>query len=283
MHPFHRDFYNMVRDTILRNSVSFLLGPLKCGKSVCLRQIHDEIGNSEYVDLKKDASGDLYKQLEVFDRIFQAIKSNEDRLFLLDEITYVINVEFQIKEMARIFDDYSNNKTKIVITGSQSVALNAWANRAFGIGAGYIDAGFLTYTEFLRYKGLKEISAQTFNAFLYDSVAFHNITSLKEYLTRCIEETYISNDHTTEYIFDNDIFLIEDKIDLLVNICSQALFPLFNKSIDKKTLQQALIFLKQCGLITISPTTDTYINVTHPMIYSLILKEKREQWLSLDD
>ena len=272
---FHRDFYNMVRDTILRNSVSFLLGPLKCGKSVCLRQIHDEIGNSEYVDLKKDACGDLYKQLEVFDRIFQAIKSNEDRLFLLDEITYVINVEFQIKEMARIFDDYSNNKTKNVITGSQSVALNAWANRAFGIDAGYIDAGFLTYTEFLRYKGLKEISAQTFNAFLYDSVAFHNITSLKEYLTRCIEETYISNDHTTEYIFDNDIFLIEDKIDLLVDLCSQALFPLVNKHIDKKNLEQALIFLNQCGLITNSPKTHTYINVTHPMIYGLILNEEK--------
>ncbi len=273
---FHRDFYNTVKDSVLKNSVSFLLGPLKCGKSVCLRQIHEELGNSEYVDLKTVASGDEDKPLEVFDRIFQAIKRNEDLVFLLDGITHVDYADIQIKELARLFDDYSNDKTKIVISGSQSVALNTWANRAFGKDAGYIYAGFLKYTEFMKYKGVEEDSTQMFNAFLYDSAVFHNISSLKEYLTRCIKETNISNEHSMEYIFNNDVFLIEDKIDFLIGICNQALFPLLNEplsgidqirqvlqtgyaaiqNMDTKTLKQALIFLQRCGLITISPLTE---------------------------
>lgn len=320
IHPFHRDFYNTVKDAIFGNSVSFLMGPWKCGKTVCLRQIYEELGNSEYVDFKTVASNDD-KTLEVFGRIFQAIKSNEDRVFLLDGITHIDYADFQIKELARIFDDYSNDKTKIVIAGSQSVALNAWANHAFGKDAGYIYVDFLTYTEFMKYKGVEEDSTQISNAFLYDSAAFHNITSLKEYLTRCIEETIISNEHAMEYIFNNDVFLIEDKIDFLIGICYQALFPLLNKTLsgidqirqvlqtgyaaiqdmDIKTMKQALIFLKRCGLITISPITEDNenvpniyrdlisdyskinysnelfhgytIDVTHPLFYVLILKE----------
>ena len=181
--PFHRDFYNTVKDAIFGNSVSFLMGPWKCGKTVCLRQVCEEFGNSEYVDFTTFSSDDecasFDEQLKVFDRIFQAVEKNENRIFLLDGITYVTYADCQIKELARIFDDYSNNKTQIVFTGSQSVALNAWANRAFGEDAGYIYAELLTYSEFIRYKGLEEDSAQTFNSFLYDSAAFHNITSLK--------------------------------------------------------------------------------------------------------
>ncbi len=347
IHPFHRDFYNTVKDAIFGNSVSFLMGPWKCGKTVCLRQIYEEFRNSEYVDFKTFTSDDehasFYEQLKVFDRIFQAVEKNEDRIFLLDGITYVTYADCQIKELARIFDDYSNNKTQIVFTGSQSVALNAWANRAFGEDAGYIYAELLTYSEFIRYKGLEEDSAQTFNAFLYGSAAFHKITSLKEYLKSCIKETNISNEYAMEVIFDNDVFLIEDKIEFLVDICYQTLFPLLKEgntqifiddsifqnpivkslresckgvekigqallagnysiqNMDLKTLKQALIFLKKCNLITISPITEdnenvpniyrdlisdyskinynkelfhSYtINLTHPMFYVLILKE----------
>ncbi len=345
--PFYRDFYNTVKDSIRDNSVSFILGPWKCGKTVCLRQLSEEFGNSEYVDFKTFASGDddasFDKQLKVFDRIFQAVEKDEDRIFLLDGIAHVTYADYQINALAMNLDDCNNEKTRIVITGSHSVALNAWANRAFGEDAGYIYADFLTYIEFMRYKGLEEASAQTFNAFLYDSATFHNITSLKEYLKGCIEETNISNEHSMEYIFENDVFLIEDKIDFLVDICCQTLFPLLNegnaqifiddnnyknsivrslgtsvKGIEKigrallvgycsiqntniKTMKQALIFLKMCGLITISPITediervpnlyqDLYsdyskinyskelfhsytVNVTHPMFYVLILKE----------
>ncbi len=305
--PFHRDFYNIVRDSVLSNSVSFILGPWKCGKTVCLRHLCEEFGNSEYVDFKTVASVGEYETLKVFDKIFQAVENNEDRVFLLDGITYDAYAERQIKQLAMVLDDCGNARTKIVFTGSQSVALKAWANRAFGEDAGYIYADFLTYAEFIRYKGFKETSARTFNAFLYDSAAFHNITSLKEYLTRCIEETNISNEHTMECIFDNDVYLIEDKIKLLVNICYQTLFFLlcdenaqlyiddnnfqkfiagssrkFSRRIEKigqalldgyvsiqntdvKTLKQALVFLKKCGLISISPITEDIERV--PNIY----------------
>ncbi len=116
IHPFHRDFYNTVKDTIRDNSVSFLLGPWKCGKTVCLRQLCEEFGNSEYVDFKTFDSGDesasFDKQLKVFDRIFRAVEKDEDRIFLLDEITYVTYADCQIKKMAMILDDCNNKRLK---------------------------------------------------------------------------------------------------------------------------------------------------------------------------
>ena len=344
---FYRDFYFLVADSIKNNSVTFLLGTRKCGKTVCLHQLNKNGEHTKYIDFKTVPNAD--DQIDIFRVILDSINKNEDIIYLLDEITYVENAEAKICEIANAFTEINNTKTKLVFTGSQSVALNAWADRAFAGNASKISVDFLTYSEFLRYKGLVEHTPETYNQFLYEVADFYKFTSLENYLQGCIEETIVSNNKASNYIFDNECDLIQDKVDLLINICYQTMFTLHNnvtsetffrndkskdtiigtfhetckklgndaiakriensfiggynniKSQDLNTLKQAFVFLKKCGLISITPIVrelnsipDVYrslkldksdidckkdlfkkfnITINHPMFYVQILKD----------
>lgn len=346
-YKFRRDFYNLMIDSIEGNSVTFLLGTRKCGKTVCLHQLEESIEHTQYIDFK--VVSDISTQIDIFRNILNSIKTNECKIYLLDEITYVENAESKICEIANALTESNNTKTKIVLTGSQSVALNAWADRAFAGNAGKISVDFLTYSEFLRYKGLTDHTPETYNQFLYEVADFYNFKSLKGYLEGCIEETIVSNAKASNYIFDNECDLIQDKVDLLINICYQTMFTLHNnvtsgtffkdnklrdtiigtfhetckklgndsiaakieasfiggyssiKSQELNTLKQAFVFLKKCGLISITPIAreldsvpDVYrsmksdksdidckkdlfkkfnITIDHPMFYVQILKD----------
>ena len=346
-YEFKRDFYNLVVDSIKSSSVTFLLGTRKCGKTVCLHQIEENMVHSKYIDFKIITGMD--KQIDEFRNILESISHNENTIYLLDEITYVENAEARICEIANALTESDNQNTKIVFTGSQSVALNTWADRAFAGNAGKISVDFLTYSEFLRYKGLKEHTPDTYNQFLYEVADFYKFRSIEDYLRGCMEETIISNAKASNCIFDNDCDLIQDKVDLLINICYQTMFTLHNnvtsdtffksdklkdtiigtfhetckkigndsiaskiensfiggysniKSQDLDTLKQAFVFLKKCGLISITPIAreldsvpDVYrcmklekgdidckkdlfkkfnITINHPMFYVQILKD----------
>jgi len=346
-YDFLRDFYYLMNDSIKENSVTFLLGTRKCGKTVCLHQLERNIEHTKYVDFKTVPITD--KQADIFNNILDSINKNEGVIYLLDEITYVENAEGRICEIANALAETDNTKTKLVFTGSQSVALNAWADRAFAGNANKISVDFLTYSEFLRYKGLTEHTPETYNQFLYEVADFYKFTSLENYLKGCIEETIVSNAKASNCIFDNECNLIQDKVDLLVNICYQTMFTLHNnvtsntffknnklrdtiigtfhetckklgnesiasriensfiggysniKSQDLDTLRQAFVFLKKCGLISITPIAreldsvpDVYrsmklgkndinckthlfekfnITIDHPMFYVQILKD----------
>ena len=310
-YEFRRDFYNLVMESIENNSVTFLIGTRKCGKTVCLGQIHETLSNSSYIDLKKSAS--FEEKMNKFYKILDAIQADEEHVFLLDEITYMPDAEARICEIANELTMANNKNTKIVFTGSQSVALNAWANRAFAGNVGKVKVDFLTYSEFLRYKNITEVSPATYNRFLYEAADFYNFSSLEDYIEGCLEETIISNANAANYIFDNECDLIKDNPKLLINICYQTMFTLHNqvsantffkndklketiigtfhevcrkignktvaekieksfvggynniKSQDLRTLKQAFVFLKQCGLITITPIARDMENV--PNVY----------------
>ena len=224
---FYRDFYYGVKQSLLTNSVTFLLGPRKSGKTVCLKQLDDKLENTEYVDFK---TLDNDKKNLVFNNISETIKNNDDKIYLLDEITYAGNPELEICSIASQLADINNPKIKIVFAGSQSVALESWANRAFAGNAGKIVADFLSYSEFLEYKGINVVSADTYKQFLYEAADFYHFNSLKEYLKACLEETIVSNANATSYIFDNDCYLIKDNVDFLINVCYQTLFTLHNQT-----------------------------------------------------
>lgn len=346
-YEFYRDFYYLMTDLIKDNSVTFLLGTRKCGKTVCLHQLKRNLEHTKYIDFKTIPTTD--KQIDIFRDILDSINKNEETIYLLDEITYVENAEARICEIASVLTETNNAKTKLVFTGSQSVALNAWADRAFAGNAGKLSVDFLTYSEFLRYKGLTEHTPETYNQFLYEVADFYKFNSLENYLKGCIEETVVSNAKASNCIFDNDCNLIRDKVDLLINICYQTMFTLHNnvtsstffkdnklrdtiigsfheickklgneaiaariensfiggysniKSQDLSTLKQAFVFLKKCGLISITPIAreldsvpDVYrsmkldksdidckkdlfekfnITIDHPMFYVQILKD----------
>ena len=202
-YEFRRDFYHLVKESLEQNSVSFLLGTRKCGKTVCLKQLNEELNNSTYIDFKTLSDDE---KLDVFDEVLDSIKNNKDKIYLLDEITYVKTAEVEIYKIANTLADIDNNNTKIVFTGSQSVALEAWANRAFAGNVGKIKVDFLTYSEFLRFKGMNEVSAETYNQFLFESADFYKFVSLEDYLKGCLEETIISNNNTSNYIYNNDCY-----------------------------------------------------------------------------
>lgn len=231
-YTFYRDFYYLVEESIRDNTVTFLLGTRKCGKTVCLKQLTHNLVNTVYVDFKNIS--DLNDKYCVFDKVLDSIKNNDDRIFLLDEITYVPAAESKICEIACELAGRRDLRTKIVFTGSQSVALNAWASRAFAGNASKINVDFLTYSEFLRYKNLNEISVETYSMFLYETKDFYQFNSLEEYLKDCIEETIISNYNTSNYIYYNECELIHSKPEILVNIFYQALFTL-HKHVNVQT------------------------------------------------
>ena len=51
-YDFYRDFYFLVADSIKNNSVTFLLGTRKCGKTVCLHQLNKNGEHTKYIDFK---------------------------------------------------------------------------------------------------------------------------------------------------------------------------------------------------------------------------------------
>lgn len=298
LYPFHRDFYKLVVNSIADNSVTFLLGPKKCGKTVCLCQLHDSIENSEYIDFK--TIPDHYAQLNVLWKILDEIKVNKNVVYLLDEISYVSYADTMIDEIAYAFFESKNKNTKIVFTGSPSVALNAWERESFADNAGIISAEFLTYSEFLRYKELTTPTPSAYIRFLYETADFHKFNSLENYLKDCLEATAVANNKALRYIYDNECDHIKDNVELLISICYQTLIAISNpfktdsfckdekskkplavfreackkigndkvasqlenafvysynniKSQDTRMLKESLMFLIQCGLISIKP------------------------------
>ena len=223
-YEFKRDIFNEVTDAIQKTNTVFLTGPRKCGKTVCLKQIDDESDNTKYVNFK---IVDDKQSRVIFENICESIQKNEDIVYLLDEITYAFSPEREIYRIADALTDVLDSKTKIVFTGSQSAALESWANRAFcGYNVTIIKADFLNYAEWLRYIGAEQANEENYKAFLYHANRFYGSIPLEEYLSGCLEETIISNAKTTNYIVGNEC----DELDtqLLIDVCYAILFTLHN-------------------------------------------------------
>lgn len=222
-YPFKRNFYYDIEDAIDKSNVIFLLGPRKCGKTVALLQMEKNRSNAKYYNFKSLSQNE---SMGIFDSIKRAMLKDEDVIFLLDEITYACQPEKEINEVSIQLSEKPCKNTKIVFTGSQSVALEAWANRAFCGNVSLIRADFLNYSEWMTYKGKKESSEELYNQFLYQIDEFYGFVSLEDYLRGCLEETIISNRKTDNVIMGNDVYLVD--IDSLLDICYAALFTLHN-------------------------------------------------------
>lgn len=53
-YDFKRTFYYEAETAIKDNSISFILGAKKCGKTVCMRQLEAALDNAVYVDMKSE-------------------------------------------------------------------------------------------------------------------------------------------------------------------------------------------------------------------------------------
>ncbi|KSV58255.1 AAA family ATPase [Acetivibrio ethanolgignens] len=220
---FKRDFYYELKNVVAKTNIIFLLGPRKCGKTVALLQLNQSTDKAEYHNFKilsKEES------MEVFDSIKSAMKENLQRVFLLDEITYAHLPEQEINELAIQLSERPCHNTKVVFTGSQSVALEAWANRAFCGNASFVRVDFLRYSEWLSYKGIAESTEDSYNRFLYEVDEFYGFVSIEDYLRGCLEETVISNQKTSNCILGNESFLLDTNT--LLDVCYATLFTLHN-------------------------------------------------------
>lgn len=132
-YDFHRDFYDNVVEAInSRMSATFLLGPRGTGKTVCLNQLLEELPKVEFFDFK--ANKDYDEHLPFIRKMINAIKNNEEKVILLDEIQYAQFPERLIYELEGYLSGYyGNDKTKVVIAGAHSRALQTWAARGFGV------------------------------------------------------------------------------------------------------------------------------------------------------
>lgn len=222
-YPFKRNFYYDIEKSLNKSSVIFLLEPRKCGKTVALLQLKNSRDNVKYYNFKTLTSDE---SMDIFDTIKSAMKDDKEALFLLDEITYAYQPEKEINEISIQISENPCHNTKIVFTGSQSTALEAWANRAFCGNASVIRTDFLNYSEWLSYKGMKQSWESTYRQFLYEIDEFYGFVSLEDYLRGCLEEAVISNQKTDNIIMGNDVYLVD--VDSLLDICYATLFTLHN-------------------------------------------------------
>lgn len=222
-YTYKRDFYYEIETAFRKVSVIFLLGPRKCGKTIALFQLAKSYKNAKYYNFKTISSD---KSLELFDCIRSVMSKDEEMIFLLDEITYAYQPEKEINALATQLAEKPCSNVKIVFTGSQSVALEAWANRAFCGNTVMVRADFLSYREWLNYKKIAESTEDSYLRFLYEVDEFYGFMSFKDYLHGCLEETIISNQNTDNVIIGNDVYLLD--VDTLLDICYATLFTLHN-------------------------------------------------------
>lgn len=128
---FKRSFYYEVEKAIKESSISFILGPRKCGKTVCMHQLEDALDNAVYVDMKSEFDTDE-KRRNAVNGILKNIANNDSIVYLIDEATYMPTPDKDIARIAGAFSEYDNQNTKVVFSGSQSKALEFWGHIACG-------------------------------------------------------------------------------------------------------------------------------------------------------
>lgn len=201
---FKRNIYFDVNKSLTKNNVTFLLGPRKCGKTFCMKQLQENHSNALYIDIKAGFSSESDKR-DFINNVVEDIRKNKEIIYLIDEVTYLPSPDADISKIAETYSDSNNGKTKIVFAGSQSKSLDIWGHRAFAGNASFVKGDFLSYPEWLAFKGTNEISENTYADFVSHTREFYkDFVSTEEYLKGCLDETVISNRKAVEYITGND-------------------------------------------------------------------------------
>ena len=232
-YEFKRSFFYDVETSIKEHSVSFVLGPRKCGKTICLRQIKESHNNSVYVDAKADFKTSD-ESMSFITQVKKDIESGKDVIYLIDEATYLFYPDNEIASIADSFAETDSPKTKVVFTGSQSKALDSWGHSAFGSNVNYIHADFLSYPEWLAYKHINEISEESYASFVIGTKEFYpHFNTVKDYLSGCLNETVHSNNNSCRVIYNNDSSIFFDNEEALLDVLYASLVSSHNIEIKQ--------------------------------------------------
>lgn len=81
---FKRDFFYEAENAIENSSITFITGPKKCGKTVCLRQLADADENALYINMKYDFDTDE-KRNDVVSGVVNSIANGQKMIYLIDD------------------------------------------------------------------------------------------------------------------------------------------------------------------------------------------------------
>ncbi|MDE6015719.1 MAG: AAA family ATPase [Acetatifactor sp.] len=297
-YDFKRSFYFEAEKSAKNKRITFILGARKCGKTVCMKQLAASLPNAVYVDMKADFDTDEQRR-KFTNRILDDIRNDKEATYLIDEATYMALPDKEICKIAGAFSDVINKNTKIVFTGSPSNALEFWGHIACGGNAAFIRTGFLSYPEWLAYRGTTEVSEKTYLDFLLNVRDFYDcFKNTKEYLQGCLDETVISNRKAVEYIVGNSVDELDAEMLLdvlyasLVNLHNHTKYETFAnanqfaemlatgghykhfKAMSAFDCKTAMQFLSNCGLTTLTYVSDEL--AADPYIASTFLQETNE-------
>lgn len=298
-YKFKRKMYYSVLNSIHANHVTFLLGPRKCGKTVCLHQIEYENSNVLYIDVKR-----VIDRKTLVKDICEKIYANIDEVIIVDECTYLDHPAEDIQTICTCYDEVES-RTRIVFSGSQSVSLEVWANRTYSGNTGIVYSDFISFTEWLQYKSLS-VCEESYLDFIENVDTFYGFKSCEAYLKGCLNETVISNSKAIDIIPNNDCDLLTADILMLVlyailfskhnhisyiqfanrNLLSADLnrvsannvlsdttelfsrlkikYELFS-TLTADVIKQAIVFLFKCNLITVSKVVSSVNEYRDPM------------------
>lgn len=222
---FYRDFYYELEKFLQSDlNVFILTGPRKVGKSFALRQLVNKYScNTTLIDFKQ-LNNDEHENAK--NDIIKIIMQSATHNILLDEITYLEGADSFLASLDSLIDD-TGSKCKLIITGSQQIAIRQWALRAFSNKARFLNARFLDYHEWLRYVKSNQVTEDTFKNFVLNVHTFSKFSNVRDYLESLLDETIVSNFKSNNVIFRNDVsdIAVED----LLNIMYCTLISLHNQ------------------------------------------------------
>lgn len=208
-YTFKRKFYKELISGIQNYFITALLGPRKCGKTVALLQLNEELPLSKYYDAKMMREAD---QNDLYTAILKSIQNNEEVIYIIDELTYINSADLFVEGIAVESRRYRTTNVHIVFTGSQSFAIKSWIGKSFSSCAKYVFADFINYSEWLLYKQYDKATEENYIEFLINVDKFYNMDSLCMYLHTCLEETVISNYHSVNLILNNNVDDLNEQV-----------------------------------------------------------------------
>ena len=197
---FKRDFFYEAENAIENSSITFITGPKKCGKTVCLRQLADAYENALYINMKYDFDTDE-KRNDVVSRAVNSIANGQKIIYLIDDAEYLALPDKDIAKIAGAYSKYDNQCTKVVFAGSHSELLEFWGHIACGGNASFIRVGFLSFSEWLSFKGMTDVSKRVYADFLHGCKEFcQGFDNTEKYLQDYLDETAELAEKPIEYI-----------------------------------------------------------------------------------
>lgn len=274
---FKRDFFYEAEKAIENSSITFITGPKKCGKTVCLRQLADVTENALYINMKDDFDTDE-KRNDIVSGVINSIANGQKIVYLIDDAEYMALPDKDIAKIAGAYSKYDNQCTKVVFAGGHSELLEFWGHIACGGNASFVRGGFLSFSEWLSFKGITDVSERSYADFLQGCKEFcQDFDNTEKYLQDYLDETAELAEKPIEYITGAETESVN--FNTILNVLCSSLKELINKAdisenhignleksvhISNYDRKNAIRFLSDNKLATLTyitdkPTADPYI------------------------